>query len=579
VSDPAGSRLFLLSGTDNSVWSLDLAQLSWTRYLPAMPNPRGEASLAFDSQRNRLLLHGGGSGTQSGETWSFALGNPAWTSIVQVPPALFYHAAVFDPIGHRMLVFGGASDGILSGNETWTEDLGPNGEWAKLAPQGSLPSPRVASSAVFDPFHDRMVVFGGEGGDAVDLNDVWELSFQGPLHWNQLLPQGTAPQVRWGSLAVFDAADRAMILFGGTSAGPTAKYWNDAWELTLGDSPAWIELHPSGAPPPALLESSAIYDPVRNRVILFGGVTASGTSDTSWALSLGPQPAWSVIPVQGTPGARVGQGAVYDPTGDRMVVAEGIDDYASRDDAWALPLSGVPLWTRLNVPDPHPIVRVDATYVYDEISHALVLFGGFPPGQGINTITDSDAWALPLGDVPTPALPALVSADYDGSVVHLEWLVGGGASTAATVYRNADGAWAPIGSAQTAQDGNLIYEDRDVTAGQRYGYRLGVQTSQGEILGGETWVDTGAKATLSLSGAIQNPSRGRTVISFSLPDDAPASLALFDVLGRRMAAQSVHGAGAHLVDLNPSSSLKPGMYFVELTRGTALLVKKVCVLP
>jgi len=320
-----------------------------------------------------------------------------------------------------------------------------------------------------------------------------------------------------------------------------------------------------------------MYDPIRDRMILCGGATSFGETDSVWALTLDPSPAWSVIPALGSPGARTDPGAAYDPSGDRMVSTG--DNFEGRDDTWALPLSGVPQWVQLNIPNPHPQPRGFAAYVDDFVDHDLIVFGGSEAGQGIDTINQSDSWALSLGDVPTPALPTIVSASVEDGIVRLQWLVAGAWDLSGTVYRNATGTWVPIGNATLGTEGHLTFEDRDVLANRRYGYRLGIADSQGEILGGETWVETTSRTTFALAGAVENPCHGHVTISYSLPDESPASLELFDAAGKRLITRTLRGAGDHIVDLGVSGPLASGIYFARLSRGTSFLVKKVCVVP
>jgi hypothetical protein len=75
---------------------------------------------------------------------------------------------------------------------------------------------------------------------------------------------------------------------------------------------------------------------------------------------------------------------------------------------------------------------------------------------------------------------------------------------------------------------------------------------------------------LSIIGVRPNPSFGDFTISFSLPDDTPAVLELYDLTGRRVESLSVGdlGPGAHSAALAQSvRSLPQGVYFVSLTQG------------
>src|SRR5262249_56579596 len=56
-----------------------------------------------------------------------------------------------------------------------------------------------------------------------------------------------------------------------------------------------------------------------------------------------------------------------------------------------------------------------------------------------------------------------------------------------------------------SSDLSLVYEDTRVSAGERYGYRLGVLHRGVEEYLGETWVDVPRAAVLALVGARPNP--------------------------------------------------------------------------
>jgi len=107
------------------------------------------------------------------------------------PPARYRHSAVHDPAHDRMLVFGGDSHGPLR-NDVWALSLAGATEWSELIPSGPPPGPRSAHCAIYDPPRERMVVFGGSGATAL-LDDVWALSLSGTPAWTELAPRGSSP--------------------------------------------------------------------------------------------------------------------------------------------------------------------------------------------------------------------------------------------------------------------------------------------------------------------------------------------------------------------------------------------------
>ena len=132
-------------------------------------------------------------------------------------------------------------------------------------------------------------------------------------------------------------------------------------------------------------------------------------------------------------------------------------------------------------------------------------------------------------------------------------------------------------SGQVHGSGQLRYEDRAVSAGDRYPYRLGYLESGVEEFTAETCVEVPTLA-LALEGLRPNPAMGELVASFTLPSGAPARLQLLDVTGRVWLAREVGdlGPGSHLVRLG--GSMPAGMYWLRLTQtGRSLLARGVVV--
>ena len=190
-------------------------------------------------------------------------------------------------------------------------------EWNQLGPTGGPPHGRFDSSAVFDDATNEMIVFGGftQLPSNTDLNDTWALNLSGAPQWMQLSPSGSAPQGRGGHTAVYDSANRRMIVFGG-GRGWSAPCSNDTWVLSnansAGGSPTWTELTPTGGSPPVRIDHTAVYDPGSNRMIVFGGnncFTAGSYYNDVWVLTnangLGGAPVWTQLTPAGGPPAAV----------------------------------------------------------------------------------------------------------------------------------------------------------------------------------------------------------------------------------------------------------------------------------
>lgn len=361
-----------------------------------LPGPQlaGQA-MVFDSRRDRIIAMGGG------RTWVLSLGNEAtWSELVTPEPSphpTVSRVAVYDSLRDRVILFGGWSgSGGSTLNDVWSLSLSVRPAWSRLDVAGPLPPGRVFSSAIYDPVHDAMIVFGGEGGRGVGpLNDLWSLSLGATPAWHKLEPPGAGPTVREGHTATYDPLLQRMILFGGWNG---ATYFNDLWVLSLGDTVAWHEATPPLPRPGGRVAHSMVYDPIGDRMLVLDGA-AAGMGNDLWALSLAGAPTWSrLTPVNGMLPIRAAHAAVYDPIGRRMIVVGGASYVApwwGGTDTWALALVGDLVWAPLvggSAAAPEP--RWDQSAVYDPVRERMVIFGGYAGGDLAQLLDDT--WVLPL---------------------------------------------------------------------------------------------------------------------------------------------------------------------------------------
>ena len=298
-----------------------------------------------------------------------------------------YHSVIRDPVRDHLIAFGGTGANGNS-NDAFLLDLAGAPGWTLVdASAGPRPLERYAQCAVYDPVRDRMLVFGGNTASGV-RDDVWALALSGPSLWTQLTPTGTPPAARWGATAIYDPIrDRVIVMGGNTSVARL----NDVWELSLSGTPAWTQLAPTGTPPSVRWGHTAIYDAANDRMIMFGGI-ASIANNQLWALSLAGTPAWTPIAASGVPpAARYAHAAEYDAGNQRMLMFGGYDGTINRNDVWQLTLTGSSAWTSVGASGAPPAVRAGAPWVLDVPRNRLFLFGG---------LTDAgdrdDLWTLDI---------------------------------------------------------------------------------------------------------------------------------------------------------------------------------------
>jgi hypothetical protein len=313
-----------------------------------------------------------------------------------LPPGLNTHTAIYDPLWNRMIVFGGGRDSIRDvGNEVWALSFNEKPKWTRLNPSGDAPSPRNSHAAVHDPTRDMMYVIGGYDG-ANTLNDVWALKLDTAPRWRQIHTTGDLPLGRSSLGVVLDPGRDRILVFGGYSLekGPL----NDLWELSLAGEHRWRELFPAGVGPSPRTDFGMSYDPVGNRIVLFGGIVLTVKGDTltkgvrndAWALSLADL-TWSQLEPTGMPPSpRKDLSMIYDPVGKRMILFGGYDENGGRlGDLWELSTEWRQLLPRSKA---SPTERNDHSAVYDRLGHRMIVFGGSDLGH----FSLNDLWSLQL---------------------------------------------------------------------------------------------------------------------------------------------------------------------------------------
>jgi hypothetical protein len=176
----------------------------------------------------------------------------------------------------QLIVFGGYAGDGSHHNDTWALDLSTN-NWSQVSTSGGPPPGRHAFGASYDPANDQFVIAGGSWGHG----DTWALDL-GSGTWAQV---AGAPHAFGAVCSAFDDEIGRMIVVGGEHGMPpdTMTLVFDVW------SNAWFDVNVPGAVPPIRGNEvpSAIFDPVGQRTILFGGGTSlSTTFNDTWELLL-----------------------------------------------------------------------------------------------------------------------------------------------------------------------------------------------------------------------------------------------------------------------------------------------------
>lgn len=347
---------------------------TWIELFPigTPPAPRYSAGQAYDAANDRLILFSGEDNTalpRPTDVWVLTDatgigGTPSWIELFPTggpPLGRVFGPTVYAAGSNRLVVFGGCSANCSPAlSDVWVLEnangLGGAPAWTQLFPSGSFA--RVAHSAVYDAANNRMIVFAGFlAFFGTDQNDVRVLTNAdgtgGAPAWVTLAPTGSPPPIRNSTAAAYDQANNRMIVFGGSNRPcPSCSLveYNDVWVLEnangLGGTPAWTQLAPSGSPPAGRSFPSVDYDPVTNRLIVFGGnqseLSPLGFFNDVWVLTnangQGGTPEWIELSPGGTsPPERTVHSSGYSSSSNTLVIAMGGNGTAPLlNDVWVL---------------------------------------------------------------------------------------------------------------------------------------------------------------------------------------------------------------------------------------------------
>lgn len=259
--------------------------------------------------------------------------------------------------------------------------------WEKLAPEGDLPVARLGGSLVYIPTGDQLLLFGGWDGGSEYLNDLWSYDVAASL-WSRLEIEGEAPPARASQAAAYDPVSDKLIMFGGYDGG---TYYGDAWAYDLAGQ-TWTALASAGGSPSPRYGHSLVYDPESKKMILFGGYGGTVQYGDTWAYDPATNVWTDLKPTGDTPAARDSQALVYDSDTKMMVLFGGWNTTTTFNDTWTYdPAANT--WVDLEPAGGPPLARALHQMVYDSSIKKSVMFGG-----GNSSATFDDAWLFDLGE-------------------------------------------------------------------------------------------------------------------------------------------------------------------------------------
>jgi hypothetical protein len=293
----------------------------------------------------------------------------------------------FDEARGVCVLFGGIWD--LPKNDTWVWD---GHVWTIMSNTG--PAARSGHSMVYDTNSNRVILFGGSthaSGSLTFLNDTW--AWDGS-RWTLLAPGGSgAPAPRDDFALAYDSARNRIVLFGGNTGTGTL---GDTWEF---DGTVWSEVETRNSPA-ARSEHTMAFDPVRGVTVMYGGLS-QGLAADPWEWD---GTAWTERSASSDAGGRFLHHLMFDPTLGEVVSIGGASENATFP-AWPAWKWNGTTWQAVGSPTPEPLRVPGADMAYDSQRERSVVFGGqsAPPDTWE---FDGTSWLLRATTGPE------VSSDY-----------------------------------------------------------------------------------------------------------------------------------------------------------------------
>ena len=370
----------------------------WIQLSPAFsPGVRIDASIFYDSVRNKLIMFGGDLFDGLGDTEQWDGTN--WTTLTPStsPSARYGAAAAFDPVHQVGVLFGGFNDsnGVLG--DTW---LWNGTTWTQATPATS-PSARLDAMMAWDGTH--IVLFGGSINSAADADTwIWD-----GTNWTQVNAPNAPPPRDLAGIA-YDSGHNQVVMFGGSTV-VNATNFNDTW-IWNGANQTWTQVTPATSPGARAIMSMA-YDPTQAKTFLFGGFEPpNNPQHDTWAWD-GTN--WTQVNTPHAPtGGRYYYAMAFDPATANTVLFGG-EAGNLQNDTWVLDGPTAPNTTL-------PTGTVNTPYsatgaIAGGIAPFTYIAGTLPPGMTFNSSNDS------FGGTPTTAnsysIPVTVQDAWGVSIV------------------------------------------------------------------------------------------------------------------------------------------------------------------
>lgn len=421
-------------GTASVMYRYDAAAHSWVSVTPTpFPTCVNDGHMVYRERTGKLTFFGGVCRTATSdveEVWEWDNAGNKWTKLTTTTfPRLAGQAVSYDPFRNEVIAFGGtAALGTVVASQT---NILKGTAW-RQAFLNLRPAPRSLARFESDAASNTIWLFGGLDETSTSYySDLWGYrngqwffapaapgGCAGPLsawdsdrnvlvvncsgadtyewngtEWKSFPNLTTKPQNRFFASMVYDPKLKKTVMYGGFNGN---NFRNDTWTW---NGTAWTEVKPNNDQrPPHRAQNAMWYDPLKQQVILYGGIGRGSVNDRvtrysdMWAFN---GTGWTKLEVPETPGMRFGPQVAVNPVTGKTLLFGGLkaeplpgepDDEESLvqffvNDTWEWD-GAANRWTRLQS-DPttvEPDVRENGSIAWDPVGARLVMFAGYADG-------------------------------------------------------------------------------------------------------------------------------------------------------------------------------------------------------
>jgi len=278
--DGDGRYAYLFGGRDGEkefgdLWRYDLQRDTWKRLAPkgAAPASRFGHSAVWAEGHGLVIFAGQRGPDFFDDLWVFDPDQRRWRVLPargQVPKRRYGSCMVVGTDGRLWISHGFTSSGRF--DDTRAYNLKTE-RWATLTPDGRLPGERCLHDC-FTSASGELVLYGGQDDGAFALGDLWVMGRD--RDWERRDDPKPKPRRLY---AVTEAGAYAYV-FGG--AGEDNGTFDDLWRVDR-ETLEFERVRVEGHGPKARYAGTLITDPLRERLLLFGGQGANAKADV-WEL-------------------------------------------------------------------------------------------------------------------------------------------------------------------------------------------------------------------------------------------------------------------------------------------------------